>query len=471
MRWFALFLMVSACGATNDKAEAEPTRAAPAKPAVTPAPTPTPAPAPPAPPIGDEPPPGGHDFTPTGKIILSVGACGGDGTAPEGFRKELISQHCAVIEKTQTQYKKAWLDVAAPFFVAHVPATVPKQVVYPFAGGDLSTALTVYPDADEITTMSLEPAGDPRTLEALAKQKSPSLDVGKMTKPESVKPAPLPTKRKRSPAVGKSDKPERSDDGNADEEPVVLEKGPPTLEKALRTVEYELRFLYRVNFSNTINMIDAMRGGLLPTNLIFSLSALKVHGYEVVSLRYFKLDAEGNIKYLTDDDVASAPNPTTGAPDYRNRIFANAEIRFKRPGGRVQIYRHIQVNLDNDHLKKDMRVIKHLELKGNVAGMTKAASYLLSWDSFSIIRGYLIGNVQWMVSDATGVAPKWGKPKGFAYETYGAFQIPHIGAGNSIAKDWRDEFAREPTRKLGFRFGYYDGTKAHTNHLIIMHKP
>jgi hypothetical protein len=480
MRWLALFLMVSACGTSNDKAEAEPTAVAPAPVAepTPPAPAPTPAPAPPAPvappaaPLGDEPPPGGHDFTPTGKIILSVGACGGDGTAPEGFRKELINQHCAVIEKTQAQYKKAWLDVAAPFFVAHVPASVPKKVVYPFAGGDLSTALTVYPDADEITTMSLEPAGDPRTLEALAMQRSPSPDVGKMVKPAPVKPpAAMPAKRKRSPAVGKSDKPERSDDGNADEEPVVLEKGPPTLEKALRTVEYELRFLYRVNFSNTINMIDAMRGGLLPTNLIFSLSALKIHGYEVTSLRYFKLDAEGNIKYLTDADVAAAPNPTTGSPDYRNRVFANAEIRFKKPGGRVQIYRHIQVNLDNDHLKKDMRVIKHLELKGNVAGMTKAASYLLSWDSFSIIRNYLIGNVQWMVSDATGVAPRFGRPKGFAYETYGAFQLPHIEAGNSIAKDWRDEFAREPKRKLGFRFGYYDGTPEHTNHLIIMKKP
>ncbi len=482
MRWLALLLFISACGRSSEKAGG-PSGGGPAKAAtVAPVPTPLPASAPVEPPpsptppppkapvVADEPPPAGHDFTPTAKILLAVGACGGDGTAPEGFKKELIRQHCEVIEKTRSQYVTSWVDKATPFFVAHVPATVPKKVVYPFAGGDLSTALTVYPDADEITTMSLEPAGDPRTLEALAKQKvQASPDVGKVV----AKPGPVtaPIKKKKSPAVGKSDKPDRSDDGNADDDPVVEEKGPPTLEKALRTVEYELRFLYRVNFSNTINMIDAMRGGLLPTNLIFSLSAIHVHGYEIVSLRYFKLDAEGNIKYLTDDDVAAAPNPTTGAPDFRNRIFANAEVRFKKPGGRVQIYRHIQVNLDNDHLTKDMRVIKHLEQKGPIAGMTKAASYLLSWDSFSIIRDYLIGNVQWMVSDATGVAPKWGKPKGFVYETYGAFQIPHIQAGNSIAKDWRAEFAREPTRKLGFRFGYYDGTPAHTNHLIIMRKP
>jgi len=476
MRWLALLFVVCGCGSGTDKAEAQPSAAPSAKPTTPPPPAPTPvakpvAP-PPAPPVADEPPPGGHDFTPTGKLLLAVGACGGDGTAPEGFRKELIRQHCEVIERTRAQYKKSWVDIATPFFVAHVPATVPKKVVYPFAGGDLSTALTVYPDADEITTMSLEPAGDPRTLEALAKQKDPppapaSADVVKR------KPVPIntPIKKRKSPAVGKSDKPERSDDGGTDAEPVALEKGPPTLEKALRTIEYELRFLYRVNFSNTINMIDAMRGGLLPTNLIFSLSALHIHGYDVVSLRYFKLDGEGNIKYLTDEDVSSAPSPTTGAADYRNRIFANAEVRFRKPGGRVQIYRHIQVNLDNDHLNKDMRVIKHLEQKGPIAGMTKAASYLMSWESFSIIRNYLVDHAKWMVSDATGVAPKFGKPKGFEYETYGAFQIPHIQAGNSIAKDWRDEFAREPKRKLAFRFGYYDGTPQHTNHLIIMRKP
>jgi hypothetical protein len=385
---------------------------------------------------------GGHDFTATARVLLAVGACGA-GEVPAAFKKDQVKQHCETIDKTQAEYKKSWVDTAKPWFAAHVPATVPKKVVYPFAGGDLSTALTVFPDADEITTMSLEPAGDPRTLEALVKIKTAPAPAGKVAKPT----------------------------GNYDTDPVVQAKGPPSLAKALRTIEYELRFLYRVNFSNTLNMIDAMRGGLLPTQLIFGLSALDVHGYEVVALRYFKLDEDGNIHYLTDEDIAKAPDPTTGAPDFRNRIFANAEIQFKKPGGRIQVYRHIQVNLDNDHLKKDPRVLKHLEQKGDVAGMTKAASYLLSWDSFSTIRNYLIDHVQWMVSDATGVPPRFGKAKGFEYETYGAFQIPHIAAGNSIAKDWRGEFQSQTKRKLGFRFGYYDGTKEHTNHLAIMRKP
>jgi hypothetical protein len=366
--------------------------------------------APARPATADAPPSGGHDFTPEARALISVGACG-DLSPPEGFDTKLLASHCDVIKQAQQDYLAQWVSPARSFFAEHVPRDIPRKVVYPFAGGDLSTALTVFPDADEITTLSLEPAGDPRDL---AHMKGGELD------------------------------------------------------RALKQVQYELKFLYRVNFSNTINMIDAMREGSLPTQLIFGLSALKIHGYEVVALRYFRIEPNGSLHYLDDSEVAAAPTPDKARPNVRNRIFANAEIQFRRPGGRVQVYRHIQQNLDNEHLRADPRVLKHLEAKGTIAGMTKAASYLLSWDSFSVMRDYLTSHTTWMVSDATGVAPKWGKPAGFEYETYGGFVGPHIQAGGSIAKDWRVEFEAEPRRQLAFRFGYYD--KHNANHLIIMRK-
>ena len=323
-----------------------------------------------------------------------------------------------MITKAQTDYHDGWVKKAEPFFIDKVPKDAPKRVVYPFAGGDLSTALTVYPDADEITTLSLEPAGDPRTLATL--------------------------------------------------------KG-AELETALGKVEYELKFLYRVNFSNTLNMIDAMRGGALPTQLIFGLSALKIHGYELVALRYFRLEDNGVIHYLDDEDIKHAPEPNKSTAEKRNLVFANAEVQFKRANGRIQVWRHIRANLGNENaagigpgVKADPRVVRHLEAKGDVSAMTKAASYLLSWESFSIMRDYLVKHVVWMVSDATGVAPKWGKPAGYEYETYGSFVAPHIQAGNGIAKDWRTEFESQPKRDLAFRFGYYD--KKLKNHLVIMKK-
>jgi hypothetical protein len=100
--------------------------------------------------------------------------------------------------------------------------------------------------------------------------------------------------------------------------------------------------------------------------------------------------------------------------------------------------------------------------------MTKAASYLLSFDSFSTIRNYLIKNVVWMVSDATGVAPKWGKPAGFEYETHGIFTHAHLKEGHNISPDWRKEWKAQPKRELAFRFGYYD--RDIKDHLVIMKK-
>jgi hypothetical protein len=417
-----LFAAVAGCGGKDSKPESppDPKPVAPKSvEAVAVAPPDAAAPAPAVPSA-----PAGHDFTPTMKALLVVGACG-DGPVPEGFSEALIKSHCAVVEKVQAEYTKTWLDVARPFIAERVPKHLPKKVVYPFAGADLSTALTVYPDADEITTLSLEPVGDPRTLDALNT---------------------VPTK---------AAKPTKA-------------KAPAALAKALATVRYELDFLYRVNFSNTMNMIEAMRGGALPTQLIFNLSAMKVHGYEVVSLNYFKLDPEGAITYLTEADVQAAPPISAASADRRNRIFANAELRFRKPGGRIQIYRHIQANLEDLHLKKDPRVVHHLEAKGPIAGMTKAASYLLSWDNFKIMRDYLIGHATWMISDCTGVAPKWGKPAGFTYETYGRFTGPHIPAGNQITKNWEAEFKAQPRREIPFRFGYYD--KVGANHLVVMRK-
>ena len=370
-------------------------------------------PAPPAQEVKSEP----HDFTAEAKALLRVGACG-EGIVPDGFPQALLDKHCGVITKAQTDYTDGWVKPARAFFEAHVPKDVPKKVVYPFAGGDLSTALTVYPDADEITTLSLEPAGDPRDIDVLK---------------------------------GKD------------------------LERALDKVEYELKFLYRVNFSNTLNMIEAMRAGSLPTELIFALSAMKIHGYEIVQLRYFTINDDGTLHYLDDRDIAKAGDPLKVNAQKRNMVFANAELQFRKPGGRIQIWRHIRANLGNEEskgigpgLKKDPRVLRHLELKGDIAAMTKAASYLLSWDTFSLMRDYLIKHAVWMVSDATGVAPKWGKPAGFEYETYGSFVGPHIPAGNSISRDWHNEFAAQEKRELGFRFGYYD--KKNQNHLIIMRR-
>ncbi len=372
----------------------------------TPAPT-TPAPTTPASPA--TPALEGHEFITEARALFRVAACGGDDPIPARISPAVVAAHCARLAADQAELRRAWVEPARAFFATVVPADAPRVVVYPFAGGDLHTALTVFPEADELTTISLEPAGDPRSLAALA---------------------------------------------------------PPALARELTEVGAELRFLYKVSFSNTMDLIDTMRIGKLPGQLVFSLAALRLHGLAPVSLRYFRLERDGRIHYLDDAELGRIARPGAAMAKERNRAFANMELRFARPGDdRVRIYRHIQGNLDDAHQNADDRLLRHLAAKGKVSIMTKAAAYLLSWSDFSRIRAVLVEHLAWMVSDASGVPPAIATAAGFEQITYGRFAGAHMKAGHRVQAQWRELFGSQPERPLDFRFGYYD--IKHQHHLAI----
>ena len=370
--------------------------------------TPAVAKRPPPPPASSGP---GHDFIAEIDELRAIALC--DRKEPWTKAAKVQARHCKRIAGIQQGYRDRWLNGAPAFFKTVVPADVPKTVVYPFAGGDLSTALAVYPDATEITTLSLEPAGDPRTLAALK-------------------------------------------DGE-----VVA---------ALDTIAYELDFLYRINFSNTKNMIGAMRGGRLPTQLTFSLSAMDLHGYQITHAYFFQLREDGSLDYVDDADLAAMPPVDKKGAGDRNKAFGNVELRFRKPGETTErVYRHIQWNLDDEHLKADGRVLKHLEAKGKIAAMTKAASYLLHWDSFSLIRTYLLASMTFMVSDATGPKLKHAQAAGFTQEVWGSFAGAHMTAGKGSNPELFKLFKSQPARKMPVRFGYPDRTGK--PHLIVTRRP
>jgi hypothetical protein len=346
----------------------------------------------------------GHDFTAEARALMDVALCAGEAKQPRDTR------YCARIEEIRDTFRTRWIEPARRWFPTLVPAGLPTSVVYPFAGGDLATVLTVFPDATEITTLSLEPGGDPRTVH--------TLDGWQMR-------------------------------------------------HALSVIADQLGFLYSVNFSNTKDLIGAMRGASLPTQLVFSLSALDLCGYELDSLRYFALTPEGDIHYLDDADIAKAPPVEDLDTGDRNHVFGNTELRFHKAGETtVRVHRHIEWNLDDAHLGSDDRVLRHLSKKGQVAAMTKAASYLLGWPNFSLIRGWLIEHAVWMVSDASGIPPQFARPAGLVQEVWGSFSGSHMKAGLRSDGEYRKLFASQPTRPIPVRFGYPDVTRKRS-HMIV----
>jgi hypothetical protein len=349
----------------------------------------------------------GKDFIAQARTLFRIAACGPNGDVPSRFDEAVVIRHCDELSHAYADYQKTWIDVARPFIASLRPKDLPRVAVYPFGGGDLVSALATFPDATEITTISLEPAGDVRAVETLSADR---------------------------------------------------------LARELGVHRSHLERLFEKAHSRTDNLEKESKTEL-PGEILFALAALVVHGEEPVGLRYFRLGPDGSVTYVTQADIDGAKTQTD-----RRALFADAELRFRRAGvldAPVQVLRHISYNLDDFHLKADASLLAHLTSKGKIAAMTKAASHLLWNDHFALIRGFLLEHTDWMISDSTGIPPRFAGPAGFVQETYGTFSGP-APFGLLDARDAADVkklFASQPARDLAFRYGYPD--KDGHPHIIV----
>ena len=358
------------------------------------------------------------DFTEEAKLLYRVVACGNDAPLPEGMDAKIVEEHCKELHRREDKYKETWIKEASPFIQGLKPSGLPTTVVYPFGGGDLISALTTYPEAKEVTTMSLEHAGDPRRIKGIkAKELKASLAL-------------------------------------------------------IRATSWGV---LTANDSKTENLMKGQRGEI-PGQLSFFLIALAVHGYEPVSLKYVKTNPDGSIRYLTQTELtalekkeATLLNKVWVAPDF-SEAFDNLELVAVKKGGDPQkdriVHRHFAQNLDDDHFGKDEGMKNYLKARSPIVAMTKAASYLLWRDQFSTIRNYLLDNMQFMVSDSTGIPPKFATKAGFAQDTYGKFSSSFLNANADYNADfvklWKD------AKPLAFRYGYLDKTLS--KHMLITKK-
>jgi len=292
-------------------------------------------------------------------------------------------------------------------------------VVYPFGGGDLISALTTYPEATEITTLSLEHAGDPRRIRGLT---------------------------------------------------------PRQLEDSLQLLRFASSGLLVANDSKTENLMKVQRGEL-PGQLCFFLMGLAVHGYDVVRLRYITLQPDGAVRALTVEDLAALEKKEARllhqawvSPDF-SQAFDNLELvyvkRGEDPRTQARVHRHFAQNLDDRHFGQDQPMRAYLAARQPISAMTKAASYLLWRDDFQVIRGYLLEHMEFMVSDSTGIPPHLARKAGFVQDAYGRFAGSFLPASERINDEFRALW--KTPRKLGFRYGYLD--RDLSMHMLVTRRP
>ena len=408
-----------ACSSESTQARA-PTTAAPTPQSPTPAePTPpAPAQSPPAPAATDQ----GRDFIADAKVFYRVVSCGGTEAVPANLDAPTVDKHCVEMKKRYEYITKNYVEKARAFFAPLLPADLPTTVVYPFGGGDLLSALVTFPNVREVTTISLEHAGDPTRLPKLEKKAK--------------------------------------------------------LRETLVQFRAAIHGLLSMHDSTSENMRKLESGGI-PGQLSFHLTGMTALGFEPVSLKYFKINDDGTLHYLSQAEIdALAPKKAkkiraTWVDTDFSEAFNNMELTFRKagdPNAPLVVHRHIAWSLDDKHLKGSP-LEKHLMAKGKVASMTKAASYLLWNWGFSAIRDYLTANMVWMASDATGLPPRVAKKAGFTQKTYGTFKGAFLEQFNADVNDQMVKlWETQPKRRLPFRYGYPDIEK-HVHMMITYKEP
>jgi hypothetical protein len=381
----------------------------------------------------------GVDFIDDAKLLYRIAACGGSEPVANNLTK-IVERHCKLIGERLDKFRAEYFVKHREWFTAVVPKDVPKTVVYPFGGGDLLSALVAFPEATEITTISLELGGDPRRLRTLA---------------------------------------------------------PRSVEQSLGGLRGEIGGLISVG-SNTTENLSAGQRNDLPAQVSSFMMGLVAGGYEPVAMRFFTIDDAGDIHYLSQAEIdamdkeaaaklkkkkqlaakqpkpaaveplpAGARPPVTAAthnwqsPNF-SLAFSNVEIQYRKIGETaVRVHRHIGWNLSDGYLKKNPQLIRHLEKKGDVTMLVKGASYLLWSPGFTRIRGYILDHLAWMLSDSTGVPPAYAKPAGMVQETYGMYTGAFLDSWQATKHD--EDFVAlwkaQKKRRLGFRFGYVDMAK------------
>jgi hypothetical protein len=320
------------------------------------------------------------------------------------------------------RFKQHWGQSASQFLQSIEPRELPTELVYPFGGGDLMMALATFPNAKVITTLSLELAGDPRRLKGI--------------------------------------------------------KDDAALDKSLKAILEASGSTLVANDSKSVNL-SAIQQGDLPGQLSMHLMGLALFDFVPVAVRYFRIEDDGALHYFTKEEVDALEGQTAKnldkkwlPPDF-SPAFANVELTYVprgKPDATPRVFRHIAADLSDAALKEHPGVLAHLQAKGTVATMTKAASYLLWRDEFSMIRGYLTAHSRFMVSDSTGVLPRHWK-KACTVKTYGAFDKTFLATWDVYQAELAKVFVDQPKRVLPMRFGYPDGSPEKKSHLFTVDCP
>jgi len=222
--------------------------------------------------------------------------------------------------------------------------------------------------------------------------------------------------------------------------PDFFQMTPEQIESHLTHLNFTLRSISRRSFFITKEMREDFGkdgvDGVFPVLLYFAA----LSGHDVLNAKYVKLDAAGA-------PVECGAAEATG-------IWIQFKLVNASPGAPpVQNLYYFKTDLSNSGFQGGGPFHQFLSARPGGVGYLKAASYLMHMEDFSNIRNFLVGDLQYILQDASGV-PASFLAQYFNLDYYGKYVGPIDMFSEYDQPDLRAIYQSGVGKPLPFGTGY-----------------
>lgn len=218
----------------------------------------------------------------------------------------------------------------------------------------------------------------------------------------------------------------------------------PSVNNYLDNVNRSLSDIFMRSYFITMKMLGNLNkdsvNGTVPIISLF----IKRTGHNIVAIRPIGVDPTGKWQYA--DSLKTMKGVTKGVKiDF-------VDIDSDKP----QSVFYFRTDISNDGLNKNPGFRKYLAQLPNSYSYLKAASYLMQWKEFSMIRNTIFEKSDCILQDDSGIGYVYFDKTKWDIRLYGKYQKPNKEFGNinepELAKAYKDSVYRPVPFVLGYNW-------------------
>lgn len=239
--------------------------------------------------------------------------------------------------------------------------------------------------------------------------------------------------------------------------PDICHMSPDSVNSYLNSVNNALKDIFKRSYFITSRMSTDLRktkvNGTIPLISLF----IKRTGHQIVSIQRIGIDSVGKLQII--DSLKSKKN-----------IVPGVKVDFLSSSKRkVQSVYYFRTDISDKGLAKNQGFKIYLSELPQSYSFLKAASYLMHFDDFKIIRSIIFNISSTILQDDSGIAYKYFDKLKWDIKLYGKYSKPKDEFSYISEPDLEKAFKSSVVKPLPYSLGYNWGTD-HTSLLYAIKK-